>query len=446
MWVQRNDIMKARLLPVYFPGGRDEEFDRQVARLRNLFNEQAEILKPVALGSSLPETDAVVFPQILGEAYNQLAAFKTINSPILVITSEFGTVSMWDWEITGFLTEEGVETIAPCDLEQAKRACRALAIKREMQGAKFLVYQDNPGEGFQPGIFKRFFWWQDRCARLIKERFGITIEKRSFRTFGEEAKQISDDEAATALQNIRPAAEGLPKKALLSAVKIYLAAKRELEKDPSIRGIGINCLNESHFSDTTPCLAWSRIYEETGVLWACEADTVSLLTKYILDKPLGAPIMMTNIYPFLMGMAALKHERISHFPEVDDPDNHVLMAHCGYFGLLPEQSAAEWTLRPKVLGIVDKNAHVIDARLPVGNVTLVKLGPGLNKVMVIEGMLETYVQYQDSDCRNGAVIRVPDGHRLMNDLYSHHQCVLAGHWGSDIEMVARIFSLQVQWG
>ena len=54
--------------------------------------------------------------------------------------------------------------------------------------------------------------------------------------------------------------------------------------------------------------------------------------------------MMTNLYPFLMGEAALKHERIPYFPEMPDPQNHILVAHCGFFGVVPQSFATEWTL------------------------------------------------------------------------------------------------------
>ena len=74
------------------------------------------------------------------------------------------------------------------------------------------------------------------------------------------------------------------------------------------------------------------------MIWGCEADTLSMLTKYILHKSLGAPIMMTNLYPFLLGNAALKHERIESFPDVEsEPENHMLVAHCGYMGVIPTQ-------------------------------------------------------------------------------------------------------------
>jgi hypothetical protein len=129
-----------------------------------------------------------------------------------------------------------------------------------------------------------------------------------------------------------------------------------------------------------------------------------MLTKYILHKSLDVPIMMTNLYPFLMGQAALAHERIPHFPEVEDPDDHILAAHCGYLGVVPQSFATRWTLSPKVLAIVDDNASAIDARLPRGKMTLAKFDPSFEQMSVAEGDLKDYVQYENSDCLNGAIL------------------------------------------
>ena len=35
-------------------------------------------------------------------------------------------------------------------------------------------------------------------------------------------------------------------------------------------------------ADTTPCLAWDLLYDELGTLWACEGDTMALMTKYLV--------------------------------------------------------------------------------------------------------------------------------------------------------------------
>ncbi len=102
------------------------------------------------------------------------------------------------------------------------------------------------------------------------------------------------------------------------------------------------------------------------------SDLVSMMNEVLVQKSLGVPFMMTNLYPFLMGNAALKHEHIPYFPPVEtQPENHILMAHCGYLGVLPQSFATEWKLQKKVLAIVDENAHAIDARLGEGEITLI---------------------------------------------------------------------------
>jgi hypothetical protein len=437
--------MNAQLLPLFFEPGRDADFDRQLTILRQLLADSADLLPPVPLGSPLPACDAVIFPQLLGEAYRRLADFRRIDRPILFVTSDAGTLSMWDWEIACYLRCEGVETIAPYSLAQAKVVCNALRVKRELRGAKFLVYQDNPGEGAQAPIFKRFYWWEDECSRRMLDAYGVTVVKKSLRQLGAEAKAIPDADADRVARGRPAPMEGVAARPLRSAVKLYLAVKRDLDADPSIAAAGMNCLNESHFLDATPCLAWDLLYEDRRLIWGCEADTLSMLTKHLLHHALGTPVMMTNLYPFLLGDAALRHERIARFPEVESaPEDHVLVAHCGYMGVIPRPFACEWTLRKKVLAIVDENATAIDARLPTGPMTLVKLLPTLRDLTVAEGSLERYVQYPGSDCLNGGVLRVRNGHRLMSRVCSHHYALLTGRHLAEIELIAKVFGQTIE--
>ncbi len=153
--------MKARLQPIYL-AGRDTYFDDQLAILKGFLAEDAEFLTPVPLGAELPAAEAVIFPQLLGEVYRRLDEMKALGLPILAVTSEFGTVLMWDWEITSYLHAEGLTVFSPYSLSQTRRICQTLRVKRELKETKFLVYQDNPGEGMQADIFKRFYWWEDR--------------------------------------------------------------------------------------------------------------------------------------------------------------------------------------------------------------------------------------------------------------------------------------------
>ncbi len=439
--------MKAQLVPIYFKTAEDPDFKAQLLKLRELLVDEADILEPVKLGAKIPETDGVIFPQMLGEAFREADTIAKLPQPLLVVTSEFGTVSMWDWEINSFLSAKGIRVIGPTNLAKTKQACKALALRRQLKTSKLLVFQDNPasGTGNQDDIFKRFYWWEPECVDAIEKKYGIKVEKRSFKKLGEDAKAITDEEAIKVWeQKKRSTPIGqLQTRAVLSAVKLYMAVKKVLDQDPSVLAVGMNCLNESMFSDSTPCLAWNFLYEDQRIIWGCEGDLVSMLTKVLISKTLDVSFMMTNLYPFQMGDAALKHEHIPNFPEVEGaPENYILAAHCGYFGVVPQSFSTEWKLKEKVLAIVDDNATAIDARFPTGKITLVKLMPPFTRWSIVEGDLPKYAQFENSHCLNGAVIRVPDGKKLVDDLVSHHYIITTGHNLNDLEMVSKVFELE----
>jgi hypothetical protein len=111
--------------------------------------------------------------------------------------------------------------------------------------------------------------------------------------------------------------------------------------------------------------------------------------------------------------------------------------------VLPKSFSTEWTLRPKVLSIVDDNATAIDARLPEGDLTIAKLDPTMARLLTVEGSITGYAQYPGSDCRNGAVIRVPNGYRLLDKLYSHHILLMTGHVGYELENMTRALGLEI---
>ena len=439
--------MKAKLVPVYFKSAEDPDFLKQLNELKVLLVEEAEILDPIALGKKLPDTDGVIFPQMLGDAYRRLNEIKSLPQPLMVVTSEFGTVSMWDWEINSFLTAKGVKVVGPNTLEKTKQACRAFALKRQLQKSKFLVYQDNPASvgGNQDEIFKRFYWWEPECTKAIEDKYGLKIVKKSFKKLAEDARAIKDEDALKVWEKKKghtPIGR-ITNRAVLSAIKLYMKVTEDLDADKSFIAVGMNCLNESRFCETTPCLAWNLLYENRKMVWGCEGDTVSMLTEVLVSETINVPFMMTNLYPFLLGQAALKHEHIPNFPEVDGkPENFILAAHCGYLGVLPQSFSTEWKLKEKVLAIVDDNATAIDARLPEGPVTLVKLMPPFDSWSVIEGNLPKYAQFANSHCLNGAVIEVPNGPKMMDDLVSHHYIVTTGHNLNALEMVSKIFDLE----
>ncbi|MDR1291987.1 MAG: hypothetical protein LBJ91_01120 [Clostridiales Family XIII bacterium] len=439
---------KARLIPLCFKAANERErgeFDAQAAVLKESYGDVAEILAPVEVGEPLPEADAIVFPQLIGAAFHDSDLLAAYGLPMIALTSRFGTVEMWDWEIVAYLREKGMNVYSPYSVELAKVVIRSIATKKAMRGgAKFLMFQDSPGEGMQAYIFKRFFWWEEECTRRLEDTFGVRLVYRSYKELNERAAAVPDSLAREVGASWHvPTDPGLAEAAFLGAVKLYIAVKEVIDEIGGVEGVGANCLNESFNSKTTPCLAWNELFERDDIIFACEGDTLTMISTFILYRSLKQPMMMTNLYPFLVGMAALAHEKIDKFPDIDDPDNHALGVHCGYYGFAPQSFCSKWVMRPKALEIVDGNAHVIDCEFPPGPVTLAKIYPDLKRFSVIEAEIERYVQYPGSDCRNGALIRWKDGHRIMEHLCSHHSLIIAGSQKPALLQIAKTFGFEL---
>ena len=438
--------MKARVVPVYFAELNEREIGEtaeQMKILQDLYGDVAEFLPGITLGDELPsDATAIIFPKMIFAAFRHDEELKKYDLPMVVLTSSYGTVEMWDWEIVTYLRDLGCTVFSPYNIDMAKTVLRAIAAKDKLRGARFLMFQDSPGEGMQAYIFKKFYWWEEQSTKTMEDAFGIQMIYRSWKEVSDQAAAISDDEARAVSNDWNIHKEGVCEEAYLRAVKIYIAVKAVIDELGGVEGVGSNCLNESFHCNTTPCLAWNMLFERDNIIWACEGDTLTLLSTYIIYRSIEKPIMMTNLYPFLVGMAALAHEKIDKFPDIEDPDNHALGVHCGYFGFVPRQFCDEWTLRPKVLAIVDDNAIVCDCRIPKGPVTLAKIYPGFKKLSIIKAEIEDYVQYPGSDCRNGALIRYENGHAVMDNLCSHHSLIISGDVIPQLQQVAKIFGFE----
>jgi len=444
--------MKAILQPMALPDQNDrekQEFSSQLNKMRDMYADDAEFLEPVSFGEQVrDDVNAVVFIQLIGTAFGVKDELNAIKVPIIILTSQFGTVEMWDWEIVSFLCEETDLTVfSPYSTDLARVIMRALAAKRNMRaGMRFLMFQDSPGEGMQSSIFKRFYWWESECTELIEKTFGIHIEYRSYKELNEKAKMISDEKADEVSSDWNIPCEDVSLERFRLAVKLYIAIKDVISEIGEVHGVGANCLNESFNSETTPCLAWNILFDRDNILWVCEGDTVTLVSKFIIYSALKQPLMMTNIYPFLVGMAALKHEKIDKFPDVKDSDDCALGVHCAYFGMAPQSFCSRWVLRPKVLEIVEKDSLMVDCEFEPGPITLAKIHPNMKKMIIIESVIEEYVQYPGSDCRNGALIRFKNnnGHQVMQTLCSHHALIVKGDCVPQLLQLSRIYGFETE--
>ncbi len=444
--------MTTRLLPVYLEvADPPVSFIRQLTDLQRLAGDLVEWLPAVGIRDAVAlsaEADAVIVPDMSGLAYRLRDEFAALHGPILVVTSEFGTVSMWDWEIRDFLRRRGVHTVTPTSVEEYHDIVRTLGVARRLKTSRMLAYLDDLGAGMQPDIFKRFYWWEDDCVDRLNDAFGVAVEKRSYRELWARAEAISDRRIADAVADTsqRVPMFGLTESAKRESVRMYLALRDDLdEAGDDVIAAGINCLNESATAKSTPCLAWNLLFEERGLMWGCEADLTSMISKYIVWESLKNPVMMTNLYPFLMGDAALKHEKIPYFPPVSEqPENHILAAHCGFFGVVPQSFSSTWTLKPRVLEIVDEDSNAIDARFPEGDVTILKIRSTMDSFTVTPAVLSEYAQFQNSDCLNGAVMRIEDGHRFVEGLASHHAVIATGDLTRRMEVLGQTMGLAME--
>ena len=89
--------LKARIVPLQFVETNERErgeYEEQMGKLREFYGSVADFLDTVPVGEEIPDCDAIVFPQLIGAAYHYTETLTKYNRPIVVITSQFGTVDM----------------------------------------------------------------------------------------------------------------------------------------------------------------------------------------------------------------------------------------------------------------------------------------------------------------------------------------------------------------
>ena len=68
----------------------------------------------------------------------------------------------------------------------------------------------------------------------------------------------------------------------------------------------------------------------------------------------------------------------------------------------------------------------------------------MTSLAVAPAQLPRYEQYERSDCLNGAVLRVEDGYRFVENLPSHHAVLAVGDLTRRLEVVAPLLGLSLE--
>ena len=206
---------------------------------------------------------------------------------------------------------------------------------------------------------------------------------------------------------------------------------------------GSNRLNQSGLLGHDAALAWDLTPAEREMIWGCEADIVSMLTKLIVHRCLESPVLTTNLYPFLIGDAALHHERIPAFPPVavlpPRPRSPLRLP-----GRLAPPVRRRVGAAPTSARDRGRERHRHRRPPPCRRAHARQAGTQVRRAVGCGGRAHQIRGLPHSDCLNGAVIRVPDGRGLMERLPSHHSIMFSGHDLPGLRLIGQVFGLEVE--
>jgi len=218
------------------------------------------------------------------------------------------------------------------------------------------------------GIFGSPSFWLIGCTSdytLLEDRFGLTVKHVDLLTLYKEYQEIPHSLAEDMARQILGQVGGLKEPsfdALIEATKIYLAARRIVDRE-RLNALTIKCFDMLPVVNNTMCLALAKLIDE-GIIAGCEGDINATLSMIILHYLTGQPVWMAN-------PASINRER-----------NTITLAHCTIaLGLLSERERI-------ILRSHFESGKGVAIQGPIrrGEVTLMRLGGArLDRMMILKG-------------------------------------------------------------
>ncbi|RLI05527.1 hypothetical protein DRO22_02620 [Candidatus Bathyarchaeota archaeon] len=236
----------------------------------------------------------------------------------------------------------------------------------------------------------------------------------------EEVESLVDEFISKANKIIEPSREEI-----IKSIRLYRAIKNLcLKYDAS--GVTIDCLGGFYGRSLPayPCIAFSLLDGEGGVMAACECDVDSLLTKIAMKEIADRPGFISE-------------------PAVDTSRNVAIYAHCvssihmSGFSNPPE----EYWIRSHAED--DKGACVqvlFKGGIPA---TVMKIIPLERRILLLKGELLGHEE-TEGGCRNKAVVKVADAQRLIDEWqHNWHRVLFYGDWVKEITWLAKLMGFKV---
>ena len=95
--------------------------------------------------------------------------------------------------------------------------------------------------------------------------FGAKLIYRSWKEVNARAEQMDSARALAEFRSWELPMEGISEEQQTLLGKLYLAIRETIEELGGVDGIGANCLNESMYCRTTPCVIWNQLFEKFGI-------------------------------------------------------------------------------------------------------------------------------------------------------------------------------------
>lgn len=87
---------------------------------------------------------------------------------------------------------------------------------------------------------------------------------------------------------------------------------------------------------------------------------------------------------------------------------------------------------------------MIDGELPIGDMVPAKIPPTFDKITVIPGKIERYVQFPGTDAHNASLLYYHKGEEVMEELPSHHKLIITGKQKAPIMQAAKVFGWEMK--
>ena len=369
-------MTKARLLPVYFDPGRDAGFDAQLEALKRLARRRGGVpRRPSRSGAAARGRRGGVPAASRRGVPARWRISRRIRAPDpdphlgVRHRCRCGT-----GRSSSYLRAEGVETIAPYDARADARRCaaRSRVEAASCAGNSSSSTRTTPAKARRPASSSASTGGRTNASDRMSARSASRSCEKSFARAGRRRRRTSatptrGSSRASAACRRTTASRARRSSAHSSSTSRSSARPRA---DPASSPAGINCLNESHFSDTTPCLAWACSSRSAGSMWGCEAD-IALDADHGAAPPLAGradhddqPLPV----PDGPGGAQARADRRLSRRSRASPRTTSSSRTAATSASCRSRFATEWTLRPKVLGDRrrerDRDRRPLPARRP----------------------------------------------------------------------------------